>query len=1211
MAPLSPTFLLKLATLSHRLTHRALTMMRSSSNVLALLAAHKILLVLALCIAMPVAAVAQAVEAENAEVSQHGLAIKFVGETMPSVLPGASGGLATSGVRSVDQLHVQHQVVSMERIFRPAGKHASRHAEWGLDRWYRVEFAPGAEVNVHDASDAYSSDPNIEIASLDYTKELHGTLLGPATQQARRSYLENVTQEALRQHTKNNLFAEQWHFENTGQTGGTTGADINLLEAHRLQTGSSEVVVQVIDSGIQVDHPDLADALWVNPCEEEDGTDTCGNGFVDDIHGYNFADDTASVSPPVLENESSSHGTHVSGIIAARNNNEQGIRSVAGGDGSRRSGVRIMTGVTFGERIGGFAEAIVYGADNGAVISNNSWGYRTPGVVEPVILDAIDYFVANAGYQEHSPIRGGLFIASAGNANSGAEFYPAAHPAAISVGATDHDDQKASYSNFGSWVDIAAPGGERTSQPIISTVHERHGTYGGPSWAGTSMAAPSVAGVAALIASAEPRLQAEQIRDRLTSTAVITDASDKVGPRLDAYRGLIGHAHERPPPISELSVNPTDTAAPGASVELSWSGVTAPDSVDISHYKVRYSKVGPIDEQAWRSATEIPVSIDHRSSGEEHSLTAEGLPFDSEIWFAVRTIDSAGQFSTVSRSPSIITPGAPRLITASNRVEKRIATGDTLQYSMDLKNSGATALHVFSSTETIASPLSNSETADSLLSITPTETMLAPGAADSLTLQLDTSTLSAGAYRFHLHLITNDPESGQITIPVNVDVVNRLAVFTEDMLVHPNERFILPVQVESLTDEEVFSYEFTAQFEADKLKFTGVNVDGTLSEQAGMAVSQNSPGEVSVAALNFENHASSSDAPALFRFSGEGTLLKLEFEAKEVLGEASLDFLEFTFNDGQGMSPAATQRMGSILIVPLLGDVALNLAISSFDAALVLQQMVGLVSLSETQQAAADVSGAGFVSARDASLIQQHVVGLLSDFPASQAQQSSDSAASEDETVATVTFGEYRFSYENPDMRLPLRVETAEGAVHALHLDASLEGWRASPESVSFSVPDQWLTAYNLTDDRLQLAMAGPTPLPDGTAATIELQTETSRNGTIDASATINELAPQTIREELRGRPEDYVLHANYPNPVRYETTIAYELPEEAHVHLEIFDMLGRAVHVLVDQKQPPGRFSATWDGRSTSGAPASSGVYMYRLTAGDFSDTQSLTIIR
>jgi len=326
-------------------------------------------------------------------------------------------------------------------------------------------------------------------------------------------------------------FPLQWNLRNTGQnvggSVGTPGDDVGAIRAWSITKGSRSVVVATIDTGIDYTHPDLVANVWSNPaeCNGTPGVDDDGNGYVDDCHGI---DTFNGDSDPMDDNE---HGTHVAGIIGAVGNNAIGVTGVnwrvsilackshdASGNGTSASVLGCLQYVQ-----------VMRGRGVNIVATNNSYGDCPEACgYSQALHDAIVAQMAD----------GILFVAAAGNNGSNDDtqpFYPASYavPNVVAVAATDNQDRMAGFSSYGRrTVSLGAPGVN-----VLSTLPG--GGYG--SLSGTSMSSPHVAGVAALIASADPALDWRAIRNLLLAGGDHDPALKSVtvaGRRLDAYGSL-------------------------------------------------------------------------------------------------------------------------------------------------------------------------------------------------------------------------------------------------------------------------------------------------------------------------------------------------------------------------------------------------------------------------------------------------------------------------------------------------------------------------------------------------------------------------------------------------------------------------------------------------------------------------------------------------
>ncbi|MBX2898947.1 MAG: S8 family serine peptidase [Cyclobacteriaceae bacterium] len=602
------------------------------------------------------------------------LHVKFKEQFKPT--KSINGRTSISGLDRVDAVSKKFSAIAISRIFPDAGIYEAAHRAYELHLWYEITFPAGTQLQMAIA----------EYTGTSYFEKV----------EAMRPYVKisgeplKVLQPDLPEGTNDPLFNNQWNLKNTGQTDGTPGADINLVNAWKSETGSSNVIVAVIDGGIDLNHPDLRNSLWVNPGEiPGNGIDDDLNGYVDDVNGYGFGDNSSIIYPD-------NHGTHVAGIIGATSNNGIGIAGVAGGNGTI-AGVKLMSCASFGQFSNGrFEAAMVYAADNGAVISQNSWGGSSTAIEA-----AINYFIERAGLDntaanftrkiQTGPIAGGVVVFAAGNSATSDPLwgYPASYFRVIAVGATDHSDKKANYSNYGTWIDIFAPGSN-----ILSTVSLN--TYA--AFSGTSMACPHVSGVAALVISKfqQQGFKADDVWNRLRFAS---KSIESINP---GYDGMLGWGRID----ALLAVRDRDFVPPGnitnlsgpfvssSSITLSWTASGEDGNVGrAAEYDIRYSTT-PITNSNFQEANTIANSPLPPSSGGQVTFEVTNLTPNTTYFLALKSKDVFGNISGLSNVISVKTlrPPIPEAVTTG--LNEELYTGALVQKSILIKNAGEEELKV-------------------------------------------------------------------------------------------------------------------------------------------------------------------------------------------------------------------------------------------------------------------------------------------------------------------------------------------------------------------------------------------------------------------------------------------------------------------------------------------------------------------------------------
>ncbi|MDR0982953.1 MAG: S8 family serine peptidase [Culturomica sp.] len=581
-------------------------------------------------------------------VNQGLIRVKFNQETQNSIRVQTRSGAVSTGIATVDEAIKGLNATSIKRTFPDAGANEWKAVAMGLDRWYDIRF--DTDVPVTRAFISLKDIEEVDVVEPDFKIQLVGDSkpvpFNPNTS------MQNVTPSAAPFANPDPYYSYQWHYSNTGALqSAVAGADINLPAAWEKTTGNSDVIVAIVDGGIQYDHEDLAANMWQNNQGE---------------YGFNYVDMSTTIVPH-------SHGTHVAGTVAAVNGNDIGVCGVAGGNGST-PGIRLMSCQIFkanpqdpSKDLGTSYthQAVKYGADNGAVISQNSWGYvwdknqqSQPPTMSQVMRDAIDYFIEYAGTDHNGdqvgPMKGGVVIFAAGNDATSYKSYPAAYDKVISVASFAPNFLKAYYSNYGTWVTLSAPGGDAQmggNYQVLSTTP-------GNSYAwmqGTSMACPHVSGVAALVVSENggPGFTADKLKEMLINSCKDIDKYHEGR----SYYQLMGRGYiDASAAISSIIddgtlPDPVDdfTAIWKANkVTLTWTVTKAQQNTKPVNYNV-YTSTSPLTEENLPISS-ISFPVGDKSVGDAMEGIINGLTPATHYYIAINCVD---KFGNVSKSAFI------------------------------------------------------------------------------------------------------------------------------------------------------------------------------------------------------------------------------------------------------------------------------------------------------------------------------------------------------------------------------------------------------------------------------------------------------------------------------------------------------------------------------------------------------------------------------
>ncbi|MCC6866191.1 MAG: S8 family serine peptidase [Ignavibacteria bacterium] len=384
-------------------------------------------------------------------------------------------------------------VKKIKRLFPRDTKHNENlQNKYEIDTYYLVYF--NQDQDLPELTAELNKNENVDFSEPDFIGESAGV--------KGEGFSPNDT-----------FFGRQWGLYNDGSQKTTTGkkgkvnADMNVLKAWEVATGSSDVIVGIMDSGTKIDHPDLDGRIWTNSKEVKNGRDDDGNGFVDDINGFNFAYDNPNVR------DDGGHGTNIAGTIGASTNNNLGYAGI-----DQNCKLMICKNLD-DENLGEYSwwsASLYYAANNGARVMNMSeGGYDYSKTLENAINYAYD--------------AGALIVASMMNKNNGDTYYPASFKNVLAVGATDTDDSRCREftwgggSNWGKHIAVVAPGNKIYGLDFKDNAN--YDVY----WSGTSQATAYVSGIAAVLLGQDPARTNKDLREIITQTAI-----DQVGdPRED------------------------------------------------------------------------------------------------------------------------------------------------------------------------------------------------------------------------------------------------------------------------------------------------------------------------------------------------------------------------------------------------------------------------------------------------------------------------------------------------------------------------------------------------------------------------------------------------------------------------------------------------------------------------------------------------------
>lgn len=1200
------------------------------------------------------------------------LIVKFNRDGKDSI-DGQKGRAYVSGLSEFRQLNESLNVKKVSP-FLDRTRHTS--AIESFESVYILNFENGDDLK--SLRESYAKLPGVEYAEIDQIAQ----------------YFDSPD-DALYQH--------QWNLNNTGQehyhvmryfgnyndelilTRGLDDADIDADEVFQNPPdNTSAVVVAIIDTGVDVEHPDLADNIWINPGEiAGDGIDNDNNGFIDDINGWNFGGSLSNIGEG--DNDPADeygHGTHCAGIVAAVTNNGIGIAGIT--DNCQIMAVKIDP-LPFVSII---ARSIIYAADNGADIINMSFGAYTKS---DLIEDALSY----------AKSRGVVLCAAAGNDGTEEYNHPASSEYTIAVGATNDSGRVTSFSTYGDVLNICAPGLAVLSLRADNTdmysddreddVHIIDEFYYLAS--GTSMSCPHVVGAAAYLRAVSPGLSPDRVQEILEQSA--DDIIDPYGagwnyPGWDRYSGY-----------GQLNINQALQAVPNIRARIDYpdryeilSGTVfisgTADGTDFSGYAVAYGEGKEPEQWTEIGSSNIPIT-----DGALAGWNTDGLSGVYTIRLAVsesnyiyRTVYTANDQAVEIISPQVddivygITPiyadaYAPDFERIFLEYAPAVAPGD-----WTIIDSISVPLYRQLATEWSTGELDPGEYILRLRVILTDKSEI----SDEIQIEVDDV--------FNRDFAWKVPLTGQASIMPNYgdfdnDGTDEIVVGTSEDVIFfnadgtmktegvpdlPFNNYMIPVAVGDLDGDNiddlvalgyeppiVYSYpssspefknylanypgmDFTSTeyritklflkdidndgfdeimvhiYKSDKPKTFIIESDGTMQKELDY-ISAFLPVDLDGDGTD-ELYAYNKDFSVIRRIDADGNMLDelvmeqdgesffcQSFSACDIDGDSRLELIVFgyydaagyylhAFNEGFQPVPGWPHSLGIdnyvIPTSPVFGDIDNNGD---------LEYVTTFFDLDVSYVMAWNIDGTSFIQGSPnghfATTRQNGILNmlLLADLNGDKSPEIVG-CANDDPFMTYQVQRIYAWDKNG---------EVIDGFPLVAAGDIST-GYRYTPTIGDIN-----------RDDFVDLAM----PSADGSLIFVNLPGQTFRECAAPAphwryNRRLNNIAPglmscdpTDIGPEQTPLPVSYSLAQNYPNPFNPSTVINFSLPVRTPVSISIYNILGRRIGRLVDKTLPAGNYRITWDGRDFKGNPVSSGIYLYHMKAGDFSETRKMLLIK